>query len=273
MMSHSLRSFSLFITTVLVVTAGFFLSTKRSFAAGICGNGKRTVGEACDDKNKKNGDGCSKTCKLESGWTCTKALNKLSKCTKMAASSSSSPLSSTCTGASNESCVICSPGGWDGYHPCSCPTGKYWNGNECVCPNGQVWKDFACTTCPSGQMIVDDHCGCPRGTTWNGTECKCPAASQFLGEDRLCHCVVGQYYTGVYCKACPYGLSEDGATCSCPAGMTWNGFGCSCSYGTHGSGSKCTSCSDLRYGLWEYCYCPTGQAWDGSACAAPESGG
>jgi len=29
------------------------------------------LNEACDDGNQANGDGCSKTCQVEPGWTCT----------------------------------------------------------------------------------------------------------------------------------------------------------------------------------------------------------
>ena len=35
-----------------------------------CGDGI-VLSEDCDDGNAGNGDGCSKECKVESGWTCT----------------------------------------------------------------------------------------------------------------------------------------------------------------------------------------------------------
>lgn len=35
-----------------------------------CGNGVINSGEQCDDNNTKSGDGCSSTCKVESGFTC-----------------------------------------------------------------------------------------------------------------------------------------------------------------------------------------------------------
>ena len=38
---------------------------------GGCGNGFVEGGEACDDGNKINGDGCSAGCTIETGWTCT----------------------------------------------------------------------------------------------------------------------------------------------------------------------------------------------------------
>ena|GEM_PF-4275954 len=36
----------------------------------ICGNIRVEEGEACDDGNKVDGDGCSKTCSVETGWIC-----------------------------------------------------------------------------------------------------------------------------------------------------------------------------------------------------------
>ncbi|MCG6861240.1 MAG: M4 family metallopeptidase, partial [Chromatiaceae bacterium] len=36
-----------------------------------CGNGVLDVGESCDDANIDSGDGCSGSCRIESGWSCT----------------------------------------------------------------------------------------------------------------------------------------------------------------------------------------------------------
>jgi cysteine-rich repeat protein len=36
-----------------------------------CGNGTKENGEACDDADTSSGDGCSATCTVESGWSCT----------------------------------------------------------------------------------------------------------------------------------------------------------------------------------------------------------
>jgi cysteine-rich repeat protein len=38
-----------------------------------CGNGSFDPGEYCDDGNIANGDGCSATCSIEQGWTCSGA--------------------------------------------------------------------------------------------------------------------------------------------------------------------------------------------------------
>ena len=46
-------------------------SVKQKIVSFMCGNGKVERGEACDDKNKKNADGCSSLCRVESGYSCT----------------------------------------------------------------------------------------------------------------------------------------------------------------------------------------------------------
>jgi cysteine-rich repeat protein len=37
----------------------------------VCGNGAIETGETCDDSNTASGDGCSSSCAIESGWTCS----------------------------------------------------------------------------------------------------------------------------------------------------------------------------------------------------------
>ena len=44
-----------------------------SECTGVCGNGVVTTGEACDDGNIMVDDGCSYTCTVECGYTCTTA--------------------------------------------------------------------------------------------------------------------------------------------------------------------------------------------------------
>jgi LPXTG-motif cell wall-anchored protein len=39
--------------------------------SAVCGNGILTTGEACDDGNTNNGDGCSSTCQVEQKWSCS----------------------------------------------------------------------------------------------------------------------------------------------------------------------------------------------------------
>ncbi|EKX38261.1 hypothetical protein GUITHDRAFT_144369 [Guillardia theta CCMP2712] len=45
-----------------------------------CGNGAIDPGEACDDGNSKDGDGCSASCKIETGFFCQQAAGQRSSC-------------------------------------------------------------------------------------------------------------------------------------------------------------------------------------------------
>jgi fibro-slime domain-containing protein len=51
--------------------AGFWCpSTGQACAPLVCGDGKRSPDERCDDGNGNDADGCSSTCTVEQGWTC-----------------------------------------------------------------------------------------------------------------------------------------------------------------------------------------------------------
>ena len=45
-----------------------------SSCANSCGNSSPDGTEECDDGNNNNGDGCSATCTVEAGWSCTDAI-------------------------------------------------------------------------------------------------------------------------------------------------------------------------------------------------------
>jgi cysteine-rich repeat protein len=49
------------------------LSTYYSTSGPVCGNSTREGGETCDDGNTTSGDGCSATCTVEAGYSCTNA--------------------------------------------------------------------------------------------------------------------------------------------------------------------------------------------------------
>jgi fibro-slime domain-containing protein len=54
---------------------------KTGACATACGNGNVETGEQCDDDNLNNGDGCSSTCMIESGFTCaTNPMPDTSNC-------------------------------------------------------------------------------------------------------------------------------------------------------------------------------------------------
>ena len=53
----------------------------------VCGNGiaELTKGETCDDKNRRNGDGCNSNCMLESGssHSCSIGTNMQTYCKRI----------------------------------------------------------------------------------------------------------------------------------------------------------------------------------------------
>jgi MYXO-CTERM domain-containing protein len=51
-----------------------------SSCVSSCGNAQRTPGEACDDGNTSDGDGCSARCDVEPGWACFEPDGAASTC-------------------------------------------------------------------------------------------------------------------------------------------------------------------------------------------------
>lgn len=62
-----------------VCAPGFSRSPEGQCQPG-CGNGERTPGEACDDGNVEDGDGCSARCEVEPGWACWESELGVSLC-------------------------------------------------------------------------------------------------------------------------------------------------------------------------------------------------
>lgn len=61
---------------------GFYLDANNA-CREICGDGKLYVLQ-CDDGNNLDGDGCSSSCTLESGWNCTNANSQTATACKLA---------------------------------------------------------------------------------------------------------------------------------------------------------------------------------------------
>jgi cysteine-rich repeat protein len=62
-----------------------------------CGDGVPDPGEGCDDNNTTAGDGCSSTCQVEPGWTCTITIGQPSVCTPVC-----TPTPEVCDGVDND---------------------------------------------------------------------------------------------------------------------------------------------------------------------------
>ena len=78
---------------------------------GYCGNGILDPGEQCDDGNTNNGDGCSATCQIETGWQCP---------------------------APGQVCMPCGTNACDAGPAGHCGDGIVQTGEECDCGDGTI---------------------------------------------------------------------------------------------------------------------------------------
>jgi cysteine-rich repeat protein len=108
----------------------------------VCGNGIIELGEQCDDDDTINGDGCSSSCTVESGYTC---VGEPSVCSPVAG-----PVCGDETCDPGEDCSNC-PGDCG-----ACPAGDCTDGVDCLCdilstdPNIIFCDDFEST----GPMVA-----------------------------------------------------------------------------------------------------------------------
>ncbi|NBD13085.1 EGF domain-containing protein [Corallococcus silvisoli] len=125
----------------------------------LCGDGKVSPGEQCDDGNRTSGDGCSSTCSVESGYTCTgqpSVCTDINECTNGTAQCSTN---ATCTNT-------------PGSYSCTCKAGYTGNGKTCTdineCTNGtaQCSVNATCTNTAGSYT-----CACKVGYTGNGKTC------------------------------------------------------------------------------------------------------
>jgi len=152
MKSPFLRKIGAAIFSVVAATGFIFVSP--ALADDVCGDGAITGVEACDDSNVSNGDGCSDSCAIESGYLC-----------------SGTP--SVC----HE--VVCGDGVIDS--PEECDDDGTANGDGCS--NACVIEDgYSCTGAPSDCSLdeVPPECGdgitngddqCDDGNTDSGDGC------------------------------------------------------------------------------------------------------
>ncbi|MCZ7679366.1 MAG: DUF4215 domain-containing protein [Sandaracinaceae bacterium] len=103
----------------------------------MCGDSTLTGDETCDDGNTGSGDGCSDTCQLEPGWSCTGV---------------------TCT-------LLCGNGTLDASAGEQCDDGNTGTGDGCsgTC---QVEAGWACEGTGAGSCVeIADHAACGSART------------------------------------------------------------------------------------------------------------
>ncbi|TSC24659.1 EGF domain-containing protein [Corallococcus sp. Z5C101001] len=207
----------------------------------LCGDGKVSPGEQCDDGNRTSGDGCSSTCSVESGYTCTgqpSVCTDINECTNGTAQCSTN---ATCTNT-------------PGSYSCTCKAGYTGNGKTCTdineCTNGtaQCSVNATCTNTAGSYT-----CACKAGYTGNGKTCndinECTNGTAQCSTNATCTNTAGSY------------------TCACKAGYTGNGKTCTdvneCTNGTAQCSVNAT-CSNTQ-GSYT-CTCKAGYTGNGKTC-------
>lgn len=144
-----------------------------------CGDGLLLTGEACDDGNRRAGDGCDAACALEAGWVCDPACAPL------------------CGDGRLRGGEVCDDGNLVAGDGCSeaCAVEQLWTcvgepsvcSRTSICGNGELQ---AGETCDDGNLFDEDGCdsACAVETGWvcvsvegQPTECSLPSASADAG--------------------------------------------------------------------------------------------
>ena len=198
----------------------------------VCGNGIVQAGEACDDGNTTAGDGCSATCVVESGYSCSP--------TTVGSGPSICTLNPVCGNGTVSGTEICDDGNTASGDGCSA-TCTIESGYKClngpaagpctsggpgsvvpVCGNGIVQ---AGEVCDDGNVVSGDGCS-PTCTIESGYKClNGPAAGP---------CTSGG--PGSVVPVCGNGIVQAGEICD--DGNVVSGDGCSATC-TIESGYKC----------------------------------
>ncbi len=194
-----------------------------------CGNGIVDTGEACDDGNTVNGDGCNNNCQF----------------------SCSNP-ATDCSGSAG----TCQKWSCNGTHQCAAVADTNQNGN--TCGSGQVCASGVCgTSCGNGH--VDPGEACDDGNTVNGDGCNnnCQFSCTVATTDctpmpcQVPSCVANA--DGKVCnyspdgtqndKACGSGLVCSAGTCinSCGNGIVDAADGEACDDGNSVNGDGCNN--------------------------------
>jgi len=189
---------------------------------GSCGDGTRdTETEACDDGNTANGDGCSSTCSVESGYTCT---GEPSVCTQ--------PTTTDCTGTTTYGCdreesqAECNQLDecyWHFATYCTrTPCANHTDQTTCSGVAGCTWTG-AVTVCGDG--VVDSDEACDDGNTANADGCSsiCGVEANYTCTGEPSNCTLQQTDSNETIDGC---IDSDG-------GSKQNVFGiCRDPYGT-----------------------------------------
>jgi cysteine-rich repeat protein len=179
--------------TLSCSTGCTFVTTACTVAA--CGNGVVDAGETCDDHNTGAGDGCSATCTIEAGFTCTGAP---SNCT------------ATCGDNMIHGTEVCDGTNLNGQ---TCLTQGFASGGTLTC-TACHFVTTACSAGPCGNGIVEspEECDDNNHALNDGCDATCHVEARFDLPVRLVgtagtHGRVEVRFNGVWRDVCDDGNS------------------------------------------------------------------
>uniref|UniRef100_A0A0G4F531 EGF-like domain-containing protein n=1 Tax=Chromera velia CCMP2878 TaxID=1169474 RepID=A0A0G4F531_9ALVE len=232
----------------------------------VCGDEVRTSNEGCDDGNRHDGDGCSSSCEVETGWTCPEGGGEC----EPGCGDGKRLGSEECDDHNTESGDGCSSNckrepGWEcplSDSDCAftekettiCETHPSHQ-NQCGSTTGECWNPL---TCPPGQVIAVTE-------AWYGRNDRvtCPFYRGGHLTDITCHLDVTDYAV----ETCD-GKNE----CVLPMANTIAGDPCRYTYKYGVVDYKCLDCDcqpvcgdDVRLGSEQ---CDDGNKEDGDGCSS-----
>lgn len=200
---------SLFLGTSLL---GVYLTLPTGFAQQrpVCGNSAVEQGEGCDDGNRTSRDGCSASCKVETGWGC---LGSPSSCQKLCGNGRID---------ARETCDDSNAIAGDGCNKsCKVESGWTCTGEPSQCerrPGGGGGGTGGGSTSMCGNWALDRGESCDDGNRLNGDGCSTSCKIESGGS-----CIM--YTEKMYCTLCGDGYLFPTETCD--DGNKVNGDGCS----------------------------------------------
>jgi cysteine-rich repeat protein len=220
----------------------------------VCGDGKVTKSEECDDKGTTNGDGCSSTCKVERGYRCFQLSgNNFSSC----------GLEIRCGNGYKNLQEECDDGNEIDGDGCNstCWIEPGW---ICVSPKDSSSK---CHILHCGDGLTEGQEQCDDGNNDDGDGCSanCTTEAGFTCSGTKCRAYCGNGIRSVT-EECDDGnrINDDGCDSTCKVEVGWN---CSDAPNcTVNCRSICAStCGDGILASNEEC--DDGNLWIGDGCS------
>ncbi|CAI2384325.1 unnamed protein product [Moneuplotes crassus] len=239
-------------------------SSTASSCTDTCGDGKvmKPTSGYCDDGNKADADGCSSSCSVESGWTCT-----------LGDSSTASSCSDICGDGAvmNPTAGYCDDGDKDDGEGCSsnCSVESGWD-----CTLGDSSTASSCSDkCGDGKVVTPTTSYCDDGNKIDGDGCSSTCAIEIGWE-----CTLGDFSTSSSCsQICGDGKIMASSTGYCDDGNKIDGDGCDsscsiesgweCTGGTSSTPDTCSDfCGDSKVVKSQSNYCDDGNKDNSDGC-------